>query len=111
MARGHCKPPEGTVGMGKTVTYIGERGYGFPDVGPFIPGHSKVRPALWCRDLGSDPAHQKTTGGFPPQGGAEDSGETTTATGGKDLGLHPTGGGYTGGGHVGDGELYFQALE
>ena len=61
--------------MDQTVTYNGVVGRRCSDVGSFLPLHSSVHPALWCKDLVHEPAHWADAGGFPPHGGMKDLGK------------------------------------
>ena len=45
----------------------------------FLPLHRVGRLDLWRRELGCDFAHWAAAGGFPPQGGVLDIGETDLA--------------------------------
>ena len=61
--------------------------------------------------MGHNPAHRAAAGGFPPQGGLADIGETATSPGGRYLGTPPAGGGNTGVRLGRDGDLHLQAPE
>ena len=71
-----------------------------------LHSNSSSHSDLWYRNLGSDPGHWTTAGGIPPQVGEVDLRETVIALGGRELGITPTGGGYTGGMLGGYGDLH-----
>ena len=57
-----------------TVTDLDVVEFVCPEIWSVLPGHSTGCPDIWRIDLVSNPAHSKTTGGVPPQGGEVDIG-------------------------------------
>ena len=75
----------------------------------FLPVHIAGHTNFQSGDLGSDLAHWKNNGGFPPQGGATDIRETSTIPVQWYMGIPPAGGDYANGGPGRYGNLHLQA--